>query len=251
MADLSESASAAAEEATGFFVAQRAAFNETLGKFRARADLLDRLWMQAFSSYERNVAEQTEGMPQLACHQGCGTCCRLQVVATMPEILMVARYVRAMAPGFRKVGVDLPVRLADSAPGEDHSRPMALGRECPFLADGVCVIYPVRPLACRGHASFDELACTTALLGGEEDVPVSGPHRTTRALVQNALQAALKDDGLPWGLYDLVGGLKIALGQEEGEAAFMAGEDFLAPAAVDLAQRAEMGAAFDRLRMVS
>ncbi len=242
-----DGAVAADDGATSFFKAQNAAFHDTLSQFRGRADLLDRLWMQAFSSYERNVADQTEGMPQLACHKGCGTCCRLQVVATMPEVLMVARYVRAMAGGFRKVGVDLPARLAAATAGEDGAKPMALGRECPFLAEGVCVIYPVRPLACRGHASFDEAACTSALLGGEDDVPVSGPHHTVRALVQNALQAALRAEHLPWGVYDLVGGLKLALAEEKGEEAFLAGEDFLAPAAVDSAQRADMAAAFDQL----
>lgn len=243
------SADAATDDdgAAGFFKAQHAAFHGTLSQHRGRPDLLDRLWMQAFTSFERNVEDQTEGMPQLACHKGCGTCCRLQVVATMPEILMVARYVRAMAPGFRKVGIDLPLRLAGSAPGEDHDRPMKLGRECPFLAEGICVIYPVRPLACRGHASFDEVACTGALLGGDDDVPVSGPHRTVRALVQNALQAALREEGLPWGLYDLVGGLKLALQEEKGEEAFLAGDDFLALSAVDLAERSQMGEAFDRL----
>ncbi|MFG1358915.1 YkgJ family cysteine cluster protein [Xanthobacter pseudotagetidis] len=234
-----------------FFHAQRAAFQDTLARFEGRPDLLDRLWMQAFSSFEHNVEAETEGMPQLACHKGCGTCCQLKVVATMPEVLMVARYVRAMAGGFSKVGVDLWGRLASAGPAEEPAHPMALGRECPFLAEGMCVIYPVRPMACRGHASFDKEACVSALCGGAEDVPVSGAHRAVRGLVQSALQSALHDAGLPWGVYDLVGALRLALARQDGEAAFRAGEDFLTPAAADGAERAEMRAAFVRLGTLS
>ena len=233
--------------AADFFHAQRAGFGDTIARFRDRPDLLDRLWMQAFSSFEHNVEAETQGMPALACHKGCGTCCQLQVVATAPEVLMVVRYVRAMAGGFKRVGVDLDSRLAEAGPAEAPAHPMALGRDCPFLAEGLCVIYPVRPMACRGHASFDKEACVSALCGGAEEVPVSGPHRAVRGLVQSALQAALHAAGLAWGVYDLAGGVRLALAGEDGEAAFRAGADLLAPAAADGAARAEMGAAFAHL----
>jgi Fe-S-cluster containining protein len=247
MASTSSSDAADGAGPADFFHAQRAAFQDTIARFAGRPDLLDRMWMQAFSSFEHNVEAETQGLPALACHKGCGTCCQLQVVATMPEVLMVARYVRAMAGGFRKVGLDLRDRLADAGPAEAPAHPMALGRECPFLAEGLCVIYPVRPMACRGHASFDKQACVSALCGGAQDVPVSGAHRAVRGLVQSALQSALHDAGLPWGVYDLVGALRLTLAREDGEAAFRAGEDFMLPAAADRAVRADMGAAFDRL----
>ncbi|MFS8037834.1 YkgJ family cysteine cluster protein [Xanthobacter sp. AM11] len=232
-----------------FFRAQHAAFAATLGAHAASAELLDRIWMQAFSSYEHNVAEQTGGLPPLACRKGCGTCCRILVVATAPEVLMVARYIRGMAAGFRTMGIDLPARLAatpDAPAGASGT--MALGHDCPFLVEGICVIYPVRPLACRGHASFDADACIAALEGEADEVPVSEPHRTVRALVQGALQSALRDAGAPWGLYDLVAALKIALARPDAEAGFAAGCDVLHPALVDHVSREEMGRTFDRLK---
>lgn len=232
-----------------FFRAQHAAFGATLGAHAGTREMLDRIWMQAFSSYEHNVAEQTKDLPPLACRKGCGTCCCIQVVATAPEVLMVARYVRAMAEGFRKVGIDLPARLAAApAPVPGTAGTMALGRECPFLAEGICVIYPVRPLACRGHVSFNEEACIAALEGEADEVPVSESHRTVRALVQGALQSALRDAGKPWALYDLVGALRIALSRPDAEAAFAAGEDLLDPAIIDHVSRAEMARTFDTLK---
>jgi len=237
------------EGPAAFFRAQHAAFGLTLDVHKGAADFLDRIWMQAFSSYEHNVAEQAKDLPPLACRKGCGTCCRIQVVATAPEVLMVARYVRAMAGGFRKVGIDLPARLAATADATaETAGTMFLGRECPFLAEGICVIYPVRPLACRGHVSFNEEACVSALEDEADEVPVSESHRTVRALVQGALQSALRDAGHAWSLYDLVGALKIALARVNAEAAFRAGEDVLHPAIIDHVSREEMARTFDKLK---
>nr|WP_255683911.1 MULTISPECIES: YkgJ family cysteine cluster protein [unclassified Xanthobacter] len=207
--------------------------------------------MQAFTSFERNVQEQTRELPPLACRKGCGTCCQILVAATAPEVLMVARYVRSMAAGFRNVGIDLIGRLygaADFVEPSGNVRPMALVRECPFLAEGICVIYPVRPMACRGHASFNEEACVSALQGGLDNVPVSEPHRTVRGLVQNALQSAMRDSGFAWGLYDLVAALKIALARPETEAEFANGGDPFAAVALDAVSREEMASTFDRLK---
>lgn len=237
------------EGPAGFFKAQHAAFGTTLAAHKGAADLIDRIWMQAFSSYEHNVSEQAKDLPPLACHKGCGTCCRIQVAATAPEVLMVARYIRAMAGGFRKVGIDLPARLAATpAAPPGTAGTMALAGECPFLAEGICVIYPVRPLACRGHVSFDAEACIAALEGEADEVPVSESHRTVRALVQGALQSALRDAGHPWALYDLVAALKIALPRAEAEAAFGAGDDVLSAAVIDHVSREEMARTFDRLK---
>ncbi|MEP9355370.1 YkgJ family cysteine cluster protein [Xanthobacter sp. KR7-65] len=241
--------SAETEGPAAFFRAQQAAFAATLGAHAATADLLDRIWMQAFSSYEHNVAEQAKDLPPLACRKGCGTCCAIQVAATAPEVMMVARYMRSMAQGFRKVGIDLAARLAATPAAEPGtSGTMALGRECPFVVDGICVIYPVRPLACRGHVSFDADACIAALEGEADDVPVSESHRTVRALVQGALQSALRDAGRPWALYDLVEALRLALARPDSEAAFAAGEDFLAGAVISHVTAAEMARTFDALK---
>lgn len=238
--------------ALDFFRVQHKAFSDTLHSYKGRPELLDRLWMQAFTSFERNVQEQTRELPQLACRKGCGTCCQILVAATAPEVLMVARYVRGMAAGFKTAGIDLVGRLMTAedfphAPPQE-GRTMALVRECPFLAEGMCVIYPVRPMACRGHASFNEEACVSALLGGADEVPISEPHRTVRGLVQNALQSALRDSGYTWVLYDLVAALKIALTRPDAEAVFAAGGDVLAPAIIDHVSREEMASVFDRLK---
>lgn len=91
----------------------------------------------------------------------------------------------------------------------------------------------MRPLACRGHASFDRQACARAAAGKDAEVPLSEPHRALRGLVQTALQSALRSAGLSWGLYEMTHGLTLALERKARDAAWLVGRDSLAPAALE------------------
>jgi len=122
------------------------------------------------------------------------------------------------------------------------------GVTCPFVDGGLCVVYPVRPLACRGHVSFDAQACIDALAGCACEVPVSALHMTVRSLVQNAMQSALRDFGYAWGVYELNQALNIALSDDACEAAWIAGKDIFAPVLVADVSSDEMAATFDAIK---
>jgi Fe-S-cluster containining protein len=239
--------------ARAFFQAMQQAFSTTLAAPpEARVGTL---LTQAFDSFDGNVAIQCEDEAPLACHRGCATCCVLRVAATAPEVLLVARFLRAVAPPLAARGIDLigQIRQADALTrGMDEPARVALRLRCPFIARGVCVIYKVRPLACRSHASHDVQACVDAVAGRRsEPVPISQGHLMVRALVQNALQSALRDAALPWGLYELNHALLLALDDEGSEAAWLAGEDVLAPAALHEVSADEMAQAFEALKALS
>lgn len=241
----------AALSAQAFFQDQQAAFCATLQRRRDHPALVDSLLRQAVDSFDGNVALQCEDEPPLACQRGCATCCTLRVAASAPEVFWVARLLRALAPRLAGRGVDLmaQVRAADAATrGRSEAERVALGQRCPFIAQGVCVIYPVRPLACRGHASLDLRACVDAAAGRRAEVPHSQGHQMVRALVQGALQSALRDGGLAWGLYELNHALVLAEATPDAEGAWQAGADPLAEAALTELPAAEMAAAFDQLR---
>lgn len=236
--------------ARAFFQAMQQALGATLATSpEARVGTL---LTQAFDSFDGNVAIQCEGEAPLACQRGCASCCVLRVAATAPEVLLVARFLRAVAPPLAQRGIDLigQIRQADALTrGMDEPARVALHQRCPFIAQGVCVIYKVRPLACRSHASHDVKACVDAVAGRRsEPVPVSEGHLMVRALVQNALQSALRDAALPWGLYELNHALLLALDDEGSEAAWLAGQDVLAPAALNEVSPEEMAQAFDALK---
>jgi Fe-S-cluster containining protein len=238
------------EDTLGFFKAQHQAFVDTLSRHSGEVELLPTLLTQAFSSFEVNVAQQTEDCPELDCHKGCATCCTLRVVATAPEVLLVARYIRAVDDSLKQSGVDLLERLAEAdttTRGCDEAERVALRRRCPYIEEGACVIYPVRPLACRSHASYDRHACWEAASGQIDEVPYSEQHMNMRSLIQNAMQSALRDAGYPWATYELNHSLSIALEDEGCEEAWLAGEDVFAPAMVKDVSLTEMARAFDQL----
>jgi hypothetical protein len=241
----------APRSAQAFYQDLHRAFDATLAATTGRPVLIDALLGQAFDSFAGNVAIQCEDEPPLACARGCATCCTLRVTATAPEVLAVARFLRAVQPALQARGIDLvgQVREADA-----HTRHLGeaervtLRQRCPFVARGACVIYPVRPLACRGHASHDVRACADAAAGRREQVPHSEGHRMVRSLVQNAMQSALRDAGLAWGLYELNAALLLAMDDPEADATWRAGADPLVAAAVQDVPAEEMAAAFDQLR---
>ena len=129
----------------------------------------------------------------------------------------------------------------------DEQQRVSLRRRCPYIDKGACVIYPARPLACRGHASYDKRACAQAAAGRLEEIPFSVPHMKMRSLVQNAMQSALRDAGYAWAAYELNHSLSIALDDEECEQAWLAGDDVFAPALIADVSLAEMASTFDHI----
>jgi hypothetical protein len=234
-----------------FFAAMTQAFDGTIRASRGRHDFVGVLCLQAFDSFDGNVAIQAEGAPALACKGDCPACCVLRVVATAPEVFLVARFVAANAAFLAQHGVDLVARIeqtAAAAAGLGERERMALKRICPFIEDGLCLAYRVRPLACRGHASYDEAACREATAGANVEAAVSTPHLVVRSLVQNAMMASLREARLAWGLYELNGAVALALSTPRAELRWTEGEDPLLPAAIADFDAAEAAATFAAIR---
>jgi Putative zinc- or iron-chelating domain len=245
--------SSADDAARAFFQALHQAYAQTLATYRDQPAWLEALLSQAFDSFQGNLMAQCEGEPPLACHRGCDSCCTLRVSATAPEVLLVARFLRAVQPRLLARGIDLVGRLRAAnarTQGLSEAQRVALRQPCPFVAQGVCVVYSVRPLACRGHASHDVAACRQAAAGDVAQVPYSQGHWMVRSLVQNALQSALRDSGRAWVSYELNQALCLALDDEQAEAAWLAGADPLASAALPeaMAEAVAMAQAFDTLK---
>jgi len=175
----------------------------------------------------------------------------LRVGVTAPEAWLVARFLRQLNPGLLARGIDLVARVREAdavtrSLGEEAR--VAERRRCPFLAQGVCVIYGVRPLACRGHASHDVAACADAAAGRAQKIPYSASHQLVRSLVQNAMQSALRDAGLAWHVYELNAAIVRAFDDPQAEGVWLQGGDPLATCAIDEDLREDMAAVFDQLR---
>jgi Fe-S-cluster containining protein len=166
------------KDSLGFFKAMHAAFGNALEEHRGHSPLLGVLLTQAFTSYEGNAEMEAEGLPEPDCHKGCATCCTIRVVATAPEVLLVARYIRSEEDKLKQAGIDLRQRLAEAdgvTRDQDERERIAERRRCPYIHRGACYIYPVRPLACRSHLSYSKRACVEAAAGKREEMPYSEP----------------------------------------------------------------------------
>jgi Fe-S-cluster containining protein len=103
------------------------------------------------------------------CGPGCRWCCYLPVRASAPEASLIAAYLDSnlMKDGLilLKQRVEAWLRwhreeLPRHVTGPDVSRAYLLhGPSCPFLKGGLCGIYPVRPMGCRVHFSYDAIKC--------------------------------------------------------------------------------------------
>ncbi|MGJ0394753.1 MAG: YkgJ family cysteine cluster protein [Methylocystis sp.] len=233
---------------SAFFKATSHAFGEAIDASRSRPELVALLCAQAFDSFARNVAIQAEGDPALACHGECAGCCRLRVVATAPEVFLLARFVSVNAAAFAERGIMLLKRIADAdrALGAlSEEQRMAAQGACPLIERELCLAYRMRPLACRGHAAFDKASCLAAARGEAVEAPISTPHLVIRSLVQNALMSALRRAGLAWGLYELGSALNCALATPNALEQWIAGQDPLSAARITDFDLIEAGAIFD------
>jgi Fe-S-cluster containining protein len=236
----------------GFFRAQADAFGETLANRQGRYDMIDGVLSQAFSSFDGNVEMETEDYPEIDCRKGCSTCCTLRVTATAPEVLLIERFLRwSEFPG-RKLNLAKRLEKANQVTcGLDEEQRVQLRRRCPFIEQGECMIYPVRPLACRGHACYDRQACVDAARGRINEIPISEPHRTFRSLIQNALLSALRDAGYAWGIYELNQALTIALNDESCQARWIVGQDVFVQARIADVSQTEMANLFDQIKHIN
>lgn len=116
--------------------------------------------------------------PPATCRAGCSWCCRQPVFisplegAAIHEAVRNARRTDAVRRRIAAYVAELEARpgaknavaaLLHAARGKarhpsDAQRAAVFGPACPFLDGAMCSIYPVRPLMCREHISFDDVA---------------------------------------------------------------------------------------------
>jgi Fe-S-cluster containining protein len=126
-----------------------------------------------FGVQRRAEFAAAQGM-RMACSAGCNRCCTIAVVVYRPEALRIARWLDrpenstvreaflAAYPAWReRMGDDidkLPALFQDGKQAAYDALHMALWRKgamCAFNVDGLCSIYPVRPLACKNAHALD------------------------------------------------------------------------------------------------
>jgi Fe-S-cluster containining protein len=92
-----------------------------------------------------------EQSSHIACTKGCHDCCRILCMTTVPDMVLALNELDRRRKPFRfdegLIARHIGATLGDLQTTDWH----ALQLDCPFLEQGLCVIYNARPHTCRTH----------------------------------------------------------------------------------------------------
>jgi Fe-S-cluster containining protein len=176
--------------------------------------------------------QATARASERACESGCDFCCHMPVSLSMPEALRIHAHVAQTWSEADRAQLIGALAEASKAARDDEDALFLSRRPCVFLHEGRCTIYAVRPLACRGHASFSRSACAEAHAAPEdfergEQVPVDPDLRLAKDEIKTTLGIVLLQAGLHALDCELASVLGKLFEEPETERAWLAGADLV------------------------
>jgi Fe-S-cluster containining protein len=175
-----------------------------------------------------------EYRPRLDCQKGCTyCCCKPGVLVTLPEFLRILESVEStVEDDGRRSLVDRARRYATQLEGRRFDDPTNEAIPCPLLADGICTVYEVRPLVCRGYNSTDVNACRAAGDDASVSVPIFAVLKDVTDGATVGVSQGLQRRGESGALIDLGTALHLALSAaDDGFSAAVTGDGRLLAAA--------------------
>jgi len=135
--------------------------NKYTAKFHRIAGLNITAKAKTLQMWELGTEISKAVTPFSACKQGCSYCCNIAATITTTEARIIGKYV-----GRKPLVLTKRVDIFGNIPKYS-------GTPCPFLKQGRCSIYEVRPLACRIHFNLADSPyfCNTAIPSKESYVP--------------------------------------------------------------------------------
>lgn len=154
------------------------------------------------------------------CKKGCGHCCRVKVVCSPLEALVVARHVRETLSSASREHLNRALsRLLEETRGANWETRAEL--PCPFLEEGACSVYKVRPFVCRGYISLDVRDCLAPrpnLISFDED------RQMLAEVFSHATMLACRAAGLGEAeMVDFHEGLEVFLTDDDAGSAWLEG----------------------------
>jgi Fe-S-cluster containining protein len=160
----------------------------------------------------------------LACRAGCTWCCHFTVDVRAAEVFGILDFVERSFTLEEKARVYAEVRtnsvaLRNLSEGERVTRNL----KCPFLNDGRCTVYAVRPQSCRNYHATDEAGCRQSYEEPENlDIDpefAPGVYQAGAAHVE-AVSTAMHEAGYDVDAYELNCALDAAMTQPGARARF-------------------------------
>ena len=160
---------------------------------------------------------QEEYRPPLHCKAGCHyCCCKPGVLLSIPELLRILARIHST---FSKADVlalgERAKRYGEQVAGRNFNDLVDESVPCPLLVDGLCSVYDVRPLVCRGYNSTDVDACKKAHSDRTARVPIFAMLKDVTDGATVGAAQSLKAAGFNDSLVDLGTALQLALARGE------------------------------------
>ncbi len=167
---------------------------------------------------------------EIACRKGCTFCCYQNVGVTIIEAIAISSGIMLLKP-------HLAARVASQA---DQVKGMTDGERakkrmpCVFLADGLCSIHDIRPLACRAYFSLNLKDCEEVFEkglspGAEGNITTFSFPAIFRGAVLAATNAASAERGLQAGSVELTAAVARVLADPGIVDRWFAGEEAFTP----------------------
>ena len=220
-------------EAQLFEAARHSALAELVAEAPPRRVSQAATGAMAMSDERRHYHLEVVPEPQvIACHAGCHWCCHMKVPVTAPEIFALVEYLEQGVPEATRQQIEARAAELSRDPRIFSSDAKLEARiPCAMLNEqGACLVYPARPLACRGYNSLDAESCRRALDDDLEIIESNEPLVRDSTAVALGLLAGIEDAGLPAELLELTSALHLALSEPNALERWLAGEAVFAAA---------------------
>ena len=100
-----------------------------------------------------------EGQP-VSCNKGCAWCCYQEVFAITHEFLYLNEYVRkSLSEEDRNAVLERAREKVKISMNKSVEEQLKIRSACPFLKSDNCMVYEVRPMACRIYLSASVSSC--------------------------------------------------------------------------------------------
>lgn len=163
---------------------------------------------QAASKIARTVGREVSATEQrlgAECQKGCCYCCNRLVRVSNVEAALIGHHI------WTEWSLEDRAALAEKAELYEHATRFARANRletiraaCPFLTDGLCSIYEVRPWYCRGQASTDVCACKAWFVeSAEGQQPCIEDSESLAYAAGEGLIVAASESGLRPGMLEL------------------------------------------------
>lgn len=97
---------------------------------------------------------------QLDCVQRCSFCCYQNVNVSAHEVFLIVAFVSARFTAEQQDALNSRLKtFHDRVGGLSMTELESIRLACPFLVDGSCSVYSVRPMSCRTYHSCDRSVC--------------------------------------------------------------------------------------------